>query len=180
MDGSDVQETGAAPASAFRHEALLYEGIDDFVEQTSSFIVEGVESGEPVLVVVAAEKIARLREELGARANVVHFADMLDVGSNPARIIPAWKSFVDGHAGSGQPLRGIGEPIWAGRSAEELIECERHEALLNLAFAAPRAWWLLCPYDVGELPRRCSGRRVVTIHSCSQRASIRPLRSAAP
>ena len=152
MDGSDVQETGAAPASAFRHEALLYEGIDDFVEQTSSFIVEGVESGEPVLVVVAAEKIARLRDELGARANVVHFADMLDVGSNPARIIPAWKSFVDGHAGSGQPLRGIGEPIWAGRSAEELIECERHEALLNLAFAAPHAWWLLCPYDVAELP----------------------------
>ena len=80
MDGSDVQETGAAPASGFRHEALLYEGVDDFVERTSSFIVEGIESGEPILVVVAAEKIARLRDELGARANVVHFADMLDVG----------------------------------------------------------------------------------------------------
>ena len=152
MDGSVVQETGAAPASGFRHEALLYQGGDDFVQQTSSFIVDGIESGEPVLVVVAAEKIARLRGELGARANLVHFADMLDVGSNPARIIPAWKSFVDEHAGSGPPLRGIGEPIWAGRSSEELIECERHEALLNLAFAESRAWWLLCPYDVGELP----------------------------
>ena len=41
---------------------------------------------------------------------VVAFADMANVGANPARIIPAWSDFVASHSGSGRPLRGIGEP----------------------------------------------------------------------
>ena len=79
------------------------------------------------------------------------FADMADVGTNPARIIPAWREFVDAHAGQGRRLRGIGEPIWAERSPDELVECQRHEALLNLAFAGAEDFWLLCPYDVDAL-----------------------------
>ena len=51
------------------------------------------------------------------------------------------------HAGGGRRLRGIGEPIWQGRSPAELVECQRHESLLNVAFAGAPAWWLLCPYD---------------------------------
>src|SRR6185312_14285370 len=77
--------------------------------------------------------------------------DMADVGENPARIIPAWRDFVDAHAGQGRRLRGIGEPIWADRSPDELVECQRHEALLNLAFAGAEDFWLLCPYDVEAL-----------------------------
>ena len=81
----------------------------------------------------------------------VTFADMAEVGVNPARIIPAWREFVDAHAGRGRRLRGIGEPIWAQRSPDELVECQRHEALLNLAFAGAEDFWLLCPYDVEAL-----------------------------
>jgi MEDS: MEthanogen/methylotroph, DcmR Sensory domain len=44
-------------------------------------------------------------------------------------------------------LRGIGEPLFATRSADELVECQRHEALLNLAFQDAPGFWLLCPYD---------------------------------
>ena len=40
----------------------------------------------------------------------------------------------------------------AGRSADELAECARHEALLNLAFSGAPAWWLMCPYDERGLP----------------------------
>jgi anti-sigma regulatory factor (Ser/Thr protein kinase) len=47
-------------------------------------------------------------------------------------------------------MRGVGEPIWAERSPAELVECERHEALLNVAFADP-SFWLLCRYDTGAL-----------------------------
>jgi anti-sigma regulatory factor (Ser/Thr protein kinase) len=50
------------------------------------------------------------------------------------------------------PVRGIGEPIWAGRTADELVECQRHEALLNVAFADSGSWRLLCPYDTVGLP----------------------------
>ena len=48
-------------------------------------------------------------------------------------------------------MRGIGEPIWAERSADELVECQRHESLLNLAFAGASAFRLLCPYDTAAL-----------------------------
>jgi anti-sigma regulatory factor (Ser/Thr protein kinase) len=71
------------------------------------------------------------------------------VGANPARIIPAWREFVD--ANPGRRLRGIGEPVWAERSPAELVECQRHEALLNLAFAEADGFTLLCPYDVDAL-----------------------------
>ncbi len=135
----------------FVHEALLYDGDDEFVSATALFIREGVDAGEPVLVVVGAEKIARLREELNGHGDAVLFADMADVGANPARIIPAWQQFVEQHLRDDRPVRGIGEPIWAERSADELVECQRHESLLNVAFADAPAWRLLCPYDVSKL-----------------------------
>jgi anti-sigma regulatory factor (Ser/Thr protein kinase) len=77
---------------------------------------------------------------------------MEEVGRNPARIIPMWRRFVDENAGPGVPVRGIGEPIWPGQSADELSECQRHESLLNVAFGDGRAWSLLCPYDSRSLP----------------------------
>jgi anti-sigma regulatory factor (Ser/Thr protein kinase) len=70
---------------------------------------------------------------------------MAEVGRNPARIIPAWQDFLTDAGGA--EVRGVGEPIWAGRSPDALIECERHEALLNVAFEGGRPWQLLCPYD---------------------------------
>jgi anti-sigma regulatory factor (Ser/Thr protein kinase) len=138
-------------AREFAHEALLYAGEDEFVAGTAAFIREGVEAGEPVLVVVAAGKIDRLREELDGHAGRVLFADMAEVGANPARIIPAWEEFVEEHLRDDRPVRGIGEPISVDRTAVELVECQRHESLLNLAFADAPAWRLLCPYDTSAL-----------------------------
>jgi anti-sigma regulatory factor (Ser/Thr protein kinase) len=143
--------TTDVPAHAFRHEALLYAGEDQFVERTLPFIAGGVDGGEPVLVVVGDRKIARLREALGADAHRVCFADMQDVGANPARIIPAWREFLDREGRDAPRARGIGEPIYAQRGSDELAECHRHEALLNLAFADEPGFWLVCPYDTEAL-----------------------------
>jgi anti-sigma regulatory factor (Ser/Thr protein kinase) len=141
----------AQPVEEFRHEALMYAGMADFLAGTVPFVRGGLEAGEPVLVVESAAKIALLRAELGPDADGVLFADMAGVGANPARIIPAWRDFVVQQGGAGRRLRGIGEPIWKGRSSDELIECQRHESLLNTAFATGDPWWLLCPYDTAAL-----------------------------
>jgi anti-sigma regulatory factor (Ser/Thr protein kinase) len=135
----------------FVHDALFYAGEDDFVERCAPFVREGVEGGEPVLVVVGARKLERLREALNGHGDAVLFADMAEVGANPARIIPAWQDFVDSRGAEGRRVRGIGEPVWAGRGAAALAECQRHESLLNLAFAGSGPWRLLCPYDAGSL-----------------------------
>lgn len=135
----------------FQHEALFYEGPEGFLDVIVPFVRDGIEAGEPVFVVVDAEKIDLLRERLDGHAREVRFADMASVGVNPARIIPAWREFVAEHQDSGRPLRGVGEPIWPGRSPAELVECHLHEALLNVEFDQGPPWWLICPYDTTAL-----------------------------
>jgi anti-sigma regulatory factor (Ser/Thr protein kinase) len=141
----------SAHGSSFRHEAFLYAGEREFLDGALRFIHDGLEADEPMLVVVDADKIERLRSELDGDARRIHFADMDVVGENPARIIPAWRAFVDEHRGTGRRLRGIGEPISPRLDDEELVESQRHETLLNLAFDGAPAWWLLCPYDTQVL-----------------------------
>lgn len=138
-------------ADGFRHEALLYRGEEEFLDRTAAFIRDGLEAEEPTLVVVSARKIAALRSELGTDGDGVIFTEMDDLGLNPLRIIPAWRDFVDLHTGGGRRARGIGEPVWSARPADELIECQRHESLLNLAFTGALDWWLVCPYDLDTL-----------------------------
>jgi anti-sigma regulatory factor (Ser/Thr protein kinase) len=138
-------------APGFRHEALFYAGMEGFVDATLPFVRDAVEAGDPILVAVSPAKIERLKRELNGGSGKVRFADMEELGSNPARIIPAWRDFVDEQGDSDRPLRGIGEPVWPGRSDEELAECHRHEALLNVAFAEAPDFWLMCPYDTDTL-----------------------------
>jgi anti-sigma regulatory factor (Ser/Thr protein kinase) len=147
----EADQSSQKPHDSYRHEALLYRGDDEFVAGTVPFIRAGLEAGQPVMVAVIAAKIERLRAELGDDAERVQFVDMAALGGNPAKIIPAWREFVDEHAANGQPIRGIGEPIWAGRRGPEVLECQLHEALLNLAVDPDTPLWLRCPYDVSAL-----------------------------
>jgi anti-sigma regulatory factor (Ser/Thr protein kinase) len=135
----------------FLHETLLYAGEDGFLQGALPFITEGLAGEEPVLVAVSNARIELLKAALGDEAQAVQFTDMHVLGSNPARIIPAWHQFLHEHATDGRAVRGIGEPIWAGRSEAELTECQRHESLLNVAFDGGQAWRLLCPYDIETL-----------------------------
>jgi anti-sigma regulatory factor (Ser/Thr protein kinase) len=135
----------------FHHEAFFYGDTDEFLAGALPFLRDGLEAGEPALVAVPRSRAEALRGELGAEADEVGFVDMEELGRNPSRIIPAWQHFVDEHGGSDRPVRGIGEPVWPGRGAEEIDECERHEALLNHAFWDGPAWRLLCPYDSSAL-----------------------------
>jgi len=151
VSGMPSIATDHSRAQGFRHEAMLYAGEQGFLEGALRFLREGLERREPALVVVSARKIALLREALGADAVHVRFDDMADVGTNPARIIPAWTAFVREAGAEGKPLRGIGEPISPDRPPAELFECHRHEPRLNLAFADARDFRLLCPYDMDAL-----------------------------
>jgi anti-sigma regulatory factor (Ser/Thr protein kinase) len=163
----------ARPSDAFRHEALFYSDWAEFVAGTVPFIRNGLAAGEPVLVVESPDKIELLRTALDKDADRVVFADMAQVGANPARIIPAWRDFVQRQGAEGKRVRGIGEPIWNGRTSDELVECQRHEALLNVAFGHGQPWWLLCPYDTSQLDEaviaeaRCSHEYVTDAKTVS-------------
>lgn len=133
----------------FRHDALIYSDPQEFLEGTVPFLRAALEAEEPALVAVSQSQTALLKAELGDAAAEIRFADMETLGRNPGRIIPFWRHFVDEFGG--RPVRGIGEPVWPGREHHEIDECQRHESLLNVAFARPPAWSLLCPYDGSRL-----------------------------
>jgi anti-sigma regulatory factor (Ser/Thr protein kinase) len=104
-----------------------------------------------VLVAVNEAKIELLRSALGEQAGAVSFADMTELGRNPARMIPAWQRFVEECSASGRVARGVGEPMWAARRAAEVTECQVHETLVNAAFDGGAPWRLQCPYDADAL-----------------------------
>ena len=114
------------------------------------FVRDGVEAGEPILVLVREPKIAMLRDALGDEARGVVFADMAKVGRNPGRIIAEWREFVRERA-NGTPLHGVDEVLYADRTPDERVEVHGQEALLNVALAGSPLW-LVCPYDTAELP----------------------------
>lgn len=145
------QPRAAKPHNSYQHEAFLYRGDQDFLAGSVPFVEEAIALGQSVMVAVAEPRLDLLRGALGRSAEQVFFVDMRELGSNPARIIPGWRRFVDEHSGPGRPVRGIGEPVWAGRRPVEVIECQLHEALLNLAVEPDIPLWLRCPYDVDAL-----------------------------
>lgn len=142
---------GPVATDGFRHEAFVYTGEQDFLAGAVPFVAEAVDAGEPVLVALPGLRVDLVREALGSRAAGVQFLRMEEVGRNPARIIPAWRDFIDARPLDGRPVRGVGEPLWADRAADEVAECHLHESLLNDAFHATPRFTLLCPYDASTL-----------------------------
>jgi len=163
------------PTTAFCHEALFYEGgLAGFADRLGPLIATTLDAGGSVVVAAPSDRLVRLASEFGT-TDRMELIDMPAVGGNPARIIPAWRDLADRAHATGGPFLGIGEPIWAGRSAAELDECHRHEALINVAFDADPAWRLICPYDVDGLdPSVVDDARLThpTVHesgSCTSR-----------
>jgi hypothetical protein len=134
---------------------LLYVGTAGFLDAVVPFVRDGLIRREPVMVAVAEPRLGSLRSALGREdAGRVVFADMAQLGHNPALIIPAWRDFTDLHSRAGIAIRGVGEPIWATRRPEEIVEAQLHEALLNMAVPPDVPLWLLCPYDTAALGRQ--------------------------
>jgi anti-sigma regulatory factor (Ser/Thr protein kinase) len=138
----------AGGGESLSHLAYFYDDERDYLSYLSAFALAGLRNGEPVFVAVPGRKAPLLRERLGAESHLLRYGAIAETGRNPARLIPELRAFIDEHRG--QRVRYLGEAIWPGRSAAELCEATRHEALLNLAFASSAAT-IVCPYDVGAL-----------------------------
>jgi anti-sigma regulatory factor (Ser/Thr protein kinase) len=138
--------TDQAADGPLRHAAWLYHGRDEYLAGIAEFMRAAVSRSEPVLVLIPASPIPV--GSLPSGQPDVTVADMGEVGRNPARLIPAIRAFADRY--NGRRVRFVGEPAWAARSAAELLEIARYEALLNQAFADVEIN-VLCPYNAAEL-----------------------------
>jgi anti-sigma regulatory factor (Ser/Thr protein kinase) len=129
------------------HLALFYSGDSDYVDGVARFISPALEAGEPVAIAVPGRKADLLRTAVGGHSKLELF-DMVELGHNPARIIPAVEGVLGRQEGS--LLHYVGEPIWPGRSRDEIREATQHEALINLAWPGAHIR-VLCPYDADVL-----------------------------
>jgi anti-sigma regulatory factor (Ser/Thr protein kinase) len=134
---------GRAAERRLSHAALFFRNTADYLASVTAFLQAAVERSEPVLAAVPGERVGELGRALGASAGQVTLADMAELGRNPAVIIPAIRAFADQHPG--QRVSYLGEPAWPDRTAAELVEVARHEALINLALADTQIS-ILCPY----------------------------------
>ncbi len=129
------------------HLALFYSGDSEYVDGVLRFVLPALEAGEPVAIAIPSAKSELLRDALGGHSEIELF-DMVELGHNPARIIPAVEGVLAKHEGS--LLHYVGEPIWPGRSRDEVREATKHDALINLAWPGAHIR-LLCPYDADLL-----------------------------
>jgi anti-sigma regulatory factor (Ser/Thr protein kinase) len=142
---SDLVQGGGQQAG---HAALLHASTDEFVAGVLGFVNAGLDQDEPVLVSAPGSGISFLRDRMNGRAHRVNWADTAGEGGNPARILSVLCAFADAHAG--RPVRFLQELAWAARTSAEQCEAIRHEALINVAFAAARVR-VLCAYDSARL-----------------------------
>jgi len=151
----------AAADSGMRHALLLYHTPAERETSLHGFVDSALADREPVLVALPPAVRDGYRPSGGPGITT---ADPGDLGTNPARMMTALRAFAAEHAG--RRVRYLAEPAWPGRPADELHEVARHEALLNVAFAAADVA-ILCLYDGAALPRS------VISHACSAHPLLR-------
>jgi anti-sigma regulatory factor (Ser/Thr protein kinase) len=157
-------------AMGFQHEALIYEGENEYLAGTIPFLRRGIEAGEPLLVIAGRERLRPLERQLGHLAGAMRFLVAEEIGANPAMLIPLWREFLDENRG--RRVRGLAEADPFLRGPDACEEYHRHECLLAAAFRSEEGFSLLCPYDAAALGAAGLGR-LARSHQCIERKGSR-------
>jgi transcriptional regulator with XRE-family HTH domain len=162
-------DSGRAPTTMLDHSVFTYGADDQFQTTMGSFLAEGLERSEAVLVVTTAPNIELLREHLGKAAGSVQFVDSTSFLTTPVAALTAFKAFTEASLGRGARwVRILGEPRWAGRSETDVRLWTRFESLFNLVFAAS-PMTVTCPYDERSVaPEILSQAHATHPHTLSQ------------
>ena len=136
----------------FVHSALLYHSQREYLDFVVHFAIEGLAMDEPVLVAIPGDMMAVVHDELcGAGGGVpdgLQMTDTTQVARNPSRFMAMAGSFVEEQPD--RRVRIVSEVVWPGRTANELLACVQHEALVNKAFEGRQVTGL-CLYDASRL-----------------------------
>jgi anti-sigma regulatory factor (Ser/Thr protein kinase) len=133
-----------------RHDLFVYDADDTFAAQVLRYVVAGLDAGEAVRVIVSPHKAAILREALGTDAQLVSFADPLEVYTRPEFALAQSDAACSANE-SGAGIRIYGElPVCETPQAWD--RWMAYEALVNRAFEN-RGVTFMCGYDARVVPR---------------------------
>lgn len=137
--------------TCLQHEAVFYDGVDEFIEVALPFAREAVAAGEPLIVVEPSAQLAALREAMDADAEGAEFFEAADWYQSPGKAFKAYLDWVTAGLERAPRVRTIGEPIWPTDWRSAVAEYAHYESVYNV-IADDVSVWSICPYDVGALP----------------------------
>ncbi|MDN5747954.1 MAG: sensor histidine kinase [Pseudonocardia sp.] len=147
--GDTTAEPELAPTPL--HQALVYSSDQELVDAAVPFLRAGAAVAASVLVVLAPHKrdlvVAALNADPGYApfgTAQVRWVDPVGWYTFPAHSLRRAAEFAAGHT----PAWMLGEVVWAGRSAAEVREWARYEALINVALPDTPVF---CVYDTRTL-----------------------------
>jgi anti-sigma regulatory factor (Ser/Thr protein kinase) len=133
---------------ALRHNALVYDGVDEYVSTAVPFLREGLEAGQGAVVAHTRPGLAIMREALGADAASVTFVDTSSSYTRPARTLAAYHAVYADQLTRRSSIRAVAD-VPFGADPREWDLWTGYEAVFNRSFAHLPAW-VLCTYS-GEL-----------------------------
>jgi anti-sigma regulatory factor (Ser/Thr protein kinase) len=135
---------------AMRHNAFVYESLDEYVGRAVAFLREGLEAGEAAVVGHTRPGIAAVRDALGADAADVTFLNVEEAYTRPARTLAAFhRVYVEQFRKA--PFVRVASDVQVGPSPADWDEWTGYEAMMNRCFAHLPTW-ALCTYDANGLP----------------------------
>jgi hypothetical protein len=131
----------------FGHQTFSYRTDKEFVDMAESFIDEGLERSESVLVAVTTSNVKLIGKRLGSKTDQIELVDSSPFYEAAPQALSVFRSFVERAITAGASwARVIAEPPWRGRNEEEKRVLMVVESLLDLTFS-PLPVTVLCPYD---------------------------------
>jgi anti-sigma regulatory factor (Ser/Thr protein kinase) len=139
-----VEGPNSVRAPEHDHAAMLYKTPKDFAGNVRRYLLADGNIEAAVLVVARPAILEAVSRELDGVTADLTMADLAIAGSDPGRMLAAVRQFAVHHPR--RPVRCIQDWAWRSRSAGELCEAVRHEALIDLALASTPVS-VLCGYD---------------------------------
>lgn len=140
----------AEPLMAFRHQALLYDDLEDLMATAVPFLQEGVDAGDVVVVQAPEATWAAISERLSS-SDAVMFDPLGNRYRHPQQALWGLRQLFDeGPSGGTGRIRAFGE-IGFDEDGLDAAEWGRAESALNHVMRNHR-FWGLCPYNRATLP----------------------------
>ena len=155
------------------HDAFLYRATDDYIGAIMTFLRGDAAGRPPALVAVPGRHLALLRALLDDGLQPLTFADMDELGRNPARLTAAMRRFVERH--NAITPRLVTEAAGSGSAAAAYDEIVLHEAVVAQALAGSTAS-ILCPVDASA----CSPEVLADVAQTHSHVVIGGERQASP
>jgi transcriptional regulator with XRE-family HTH domain len=139
------------PPQLFEHQLLTYGSDGEFITATAPFLDEGIEQSHCLLAITTPAKTSVLRKSLGARSELVLFADWATWYRSPQIAMRRYAEFVKQKVEAGAIwIRVVAEAAWTDDTEPGIAAWTRYESLVNLAFAASPIT-IICTYDERSL-----------------------------